>query len=40
MRNSRIRQNLIRSGRRKVILDSRRRALNPQDLRIVGKSLR
>jgi hypothetical protein len=33
MRNSRIRQNLMRTRRRKVIRDSRRRVLNPQDLR-------
>jgi hypothetical protein len=40
MRNSKIRQNLIRIGRRKVNWDSRRRGLNPQDLRIMGKVLR
>jgi hypothetical protein len=40
MSNSRIRQNLIRIGRRKVNWDSRRRGLNPQDLRIMGKYLR
>jgi hypothetical protein len=40
MINSRIRQNLMRTGRRKVIRDSRRRGLNPQDLRTMGKVLR
>jgi hypothetical protein len=40
MRNSRIRHNLMRNGRRKVIWDSRRRGLNPQDLRTMGKFLR
>jgi hypothetical protein len=40
MRNSRIRQNPIRTGRRKLIWDSRRRGLNPQDLRTMGKFLR
>jgi hypothetical protein len=40
MSNSRTRKNLIRIGRRKVNWDSRRRGLNPQDLRIMGKYLR
>jgi hypothetical protein len=40
MINSRIRNNLIRTARRKEILDSRRRGLNPQDLRKMGKVLR
>jgi hypothetical protein len=40
MSNSRIRHNIIRTGRRKIILDSRRRGLNPQYLRIMGKVLR
>jgi hypothetical protein len=40
MTNSRKRQNLIRIGRRKINWDSRRRGLNPQDLRIMEKSLR
>jgi hypothetical protein len=39
MRNSRIRQNPIKTGRRKTIQDSRRSDLNPQDLRTMGKSL-
>jgi hypothetical protein len=33
-------QNLTRTGRRKLIWDSRRRGLNPQDLRIMGKVLK
>jgi hypothetical protein len=40
MRNSRTRQNLMRTGKGKVIQDSRRRGLNPQDLRTMGKFLR
>jgi hypothetical protein len=40
MNNSRIRQNLMRIGRRKVVQDSRRRGLNPQYLRTMGKVLR
>jgi hypothetical protein len=40
MNNSGIRENLTRTGRRKIILDSRGRGLNPQDLRIMGKALR
>jgi hypothetical protein len=36
MRNSSTRKNLIRTGRRKVNWDSRRRGLNPQSLRIMG----
>jgi len=40
MNNSRTRLNLIRTGRRKVNWDSRRRGLNPQILRIMEKSLR
>jgi hypothetical protein len=39
MSNSRTRQNLRRDGRRKVIQDSRRRVLNPQYLRTMGKFL-
>jgi hypothetical protein len=38
--NSSTRQNLIRIGRIEVNWDSRRRYLNPQGLRIMGKSLR
>jgi hypothetical protein len=40
MINSRIRQNLMRIGRRKVIQDSRSRGLNPQYLRTMGKVIR
>jgi hypothetical protein len=40
MRNSIIRQNLMRTGRRKLIQDSRRRGLNPQYLRTMGNFLR
>jgi hypothetical protein len=40
MNKSRTRHNLIRIGRRQVNRDSRRRGLNPQDLRIMGKVLR
>jgi hypothetical protein len=40
MINSKIRQDLMRTRRRKVIQDSRRRSLNPQYLRTMGKSLR
>jgi succinate dehydrogenase flavin-adding protein (antitoxin of CptAB toxin-antitoxin module) len=40
MSNSKTRKNLIRAGRRKINWDSRRRGLNPQDLRVMGKSLR
>jgi hypothetical protein len=39
MRNSRIRKNLMRTGRRKLIQDSRRRGLNPQYLITMGKVL-
>jgi hypothetical protein len=39
MSNSRIRQNLMRTGRTKLIWNSRR-GLNPQDLRTMGKVLR
>jgi hypothetical protein len=37
MINSRIRQNLMRTRRIKVIRDSRRRGLNPKYLRTMGK---
>jgi hypothetical protein len=40
MRNSKIRQNLIRIGRKKLNWDSRRRGLNPQYLRIMGNILK
>jgi hypothetical protein len=40
MNNSRIRNNLMRTGRRKVVRDSRRRGSNPQYLRTMGKVLR
>jgi hypothetical protein len=40
MSNSSTRQNLIRIGKRKENWDSRRRGLNPQDLRTMGKALR
>jgi hypothetical protein len=40
MRNSRIRKNLMRTGRIKVLLDSRRMGLNPQYSRAMGKVLR
>jgi hypothetical protein len=40
MRNLRIRKNLICIGRRKVNWDSRRRGLNIQYLRIMGKDIR
>jgi hypothetical protein len=40
MRNSRMRRNLTRTGRRKVLWDSRRRGLNPQDSRAIKKVLR
>jgi hypothetical protein len=40
MRNSRIRQNLMRNGRRKVVRDSRRKGSNPQDSRTMEKVLR
>jgi hypothetical protein len=40
MRNSRIRHNLMRTRRIKVVWDSRRRGLNPPNLRTVGKVLR
>jgi len=39
MNSSGIRQNLMRIGRRKVVRDSRRRGLNPQDLRSMGRVL-
>jgi hypothetical protein len=39
MRNSRIRQNPIKTRRRKTIQDSRRRGLNPQYLRTMEKYL-
>jgi hypothetical protein len=35
----RIRHNLMRTGRRNVIQDSRKRGLNPQYLRTMGKVL-
>jgi hypothetical protein len=37
MRSSRIRHNLTRTGRRKLLQDLRRRGLNPQYLRAMGK---
>jgi len=40
MSSSRTRQNLARTGRRKVLRDSRRRDLNPQDSRAMGNVLR
>jgi hypothetical protein len=40
MINSRTRKNLIRIGRRTINCDSRRRGLNPQYLRIIGRALR
>jgi hypothetical protein len=40
MRNSRTRHNLIRIGKRKENWDSRKRGLNPQDLRTMGNFLR
>jgi hypothetical protein len=40
MSNSRIRQNLMRTKRRKVVQDSRRRGLNPKDLRTMENFLR
>jgi hypothetical protein len=40
MSNSRIRQNLMRTERRKVLRDSRKMGLNPQDLRTMGRVLR
>jgi hypothetical protein len=40
MSSSRTRQNLTRTGRRKVVQDSRKRGLNPQDSRAMGKVLR
>jgi len=40
MSNSRIKHNLMRTGRRKVIWDSRRRGLNPQGLRTMGRVIR
>jgi hypothetical protein len=39
MRNSRIRQNPMRTGRRKTIQDSRRRGLNPRYLRTMGRPI-
>jgi hypothetical protein len=39
MRNSRIRHNPKNTGRRKKNWYSRRRGLNPKDLRTMGKSL-
>jgi hypothetical protein len=39
MRNSRVGHNPMKTGRRKRIWDSRRRGLNPQDLRTMGKAL-
>jgi hypothetical protein len=39
MSNSRIRQNPMKTGRRKKIWDSRRRGVNPQYLRTMGRDL-
>jgi hypothetical protein len=39
MSNLRIRQNPIKTGRRKTIQDSRRRGLNPQYFRTMGRAL-
>jgi hypothetical protein len=39
MSNSRIRQNPMKTGRRKTIRDSRRRGLNPWYLRTMGRAL-
>jgi hypothetical protein len=39
MRNSRVRQNPMKTGRRKTIQDSRRRGLNPRDLRTLVRAL-
>jgi hypothetical protein len=39
MRNSRVRQNPMKNGRRKTIQDSIRRGLNPQDLRALVRAL-
>jgi hypothetical protein len=39
MRNSRVRQHLMNIGRRKIIRDSRRRGLNPQNLRNIVRVL-
>jgi hypothetical protein len=39
MNGSRVKQNLVRTGRRRVVQDSRRRGLNPQDLRTMGRFL-
>jgi hypothetical protein len=39
MNSSEVRQNLVRTGRRRVVQDSRRRGLNPQDLRTIGRIL-
>jgi hypothetical protein len=40
MRKSNTRMNLIKIGKRKENWDLRRRDLNPQDLRTLGKALR
>jgi hypothetical protein len=40
MRNLRIRKNLMRIGKGKVVQDSIRRGLNHQDLRTMGMVLR
>jgi len=39
MRNSRVRQNPMKNGIRKIIQDSIRRGLNPQDLRALVRAL-
>jgi hypothetical protein len=39
MNSSRVKQNLARTGRRRVVQDLRRRGLNPQDLRTIGRVL-
>jgi hypothetical protein len=39
MNNLGFKQNLMRTGRRKLVRDSRRRGLNPQDLRTMGRVL-
>jgi hypothetical protein len=40
MISSRIRHNLMRIGRREALQDLRRRGLNPQYSRVMGKVLR
>jgi hypothetical protein len=39
MNSSGIKQDLMKTGRRRVVWDSRRRDLNPQDLRTMEKIL-